>query len=54
MAKDSKVFSETGGWGFEGFKADTKERVVTNAKESCFGCHSPQKDKDYVFSTYRE
>ena len=54
MVKDSKAFGDTEGWGFEGFKADSQERVVTNAKESCFGCHISQKDKDYVFSTYRK
>jgi hypothetical protein len=54
MQKDSKVFTKTGGWGFEGFKADTKERVVTDAYSQCFTCHMSQQEKDYVFSEYRK
>jgi hypothetical protein len=54
MQKDSKKFAATGGWGFEGFKGDTKERVVKDAKKDCFDCHAPQKDSDYTFSKYRK
>jgi hypothetical protein len=54
MEKDAKKFSGTGGWGFEGFKGDTKERVVTDAKSACFSCHEGQKKTDYVFSSYRK
>ncbi len=54
MQKDAKKFSETGGWGFEGFKGDTKERAVTDAKTACFACHTSQKAQDYVFATYRK
>lgn len=53
MQKDSKKFAETGGWGFEGFKGDTRERVVTDAQTACFACHAGQKDKDYVFASFR-
>ena len=53
MQKDARGFAATGGWGFEGFKRDTRERVVTDMK-TCFGCHEPQKEKGYVFSTYRK
>jgi hypothetical protein len=53
MQKDSKKFSRTGGWGFEGFKGDSQERVVSDAKTACFDCHEPQKNRDYVFSQYR-
>ena len=54
MEKDPKKFSATGGWGFEGFKADTMERVVTDPVKGCFNCHEAQKDKDYTFSQYRK
>ncbi|MFZ2197252.1 MAG: cytochrome P460 family protein [Thermodesulfovibrionales bacterium] len=54
MQKDSRKFSSTGGWGFEGFKGDSQERVVTDAKTACFDCHEPQKNRDYVFSQYRQ
>lgn len=54
MEKDSKRFAETGGWGFQGFGGgDPQKPIVTNAKEQCFTCHESQKDKDYVFSTWR-
>lgn len=54
MQKDSKKFKETGGWGFEGFKGDTRERVVADMYSDCFSCHSSEKDNDYVFSKYRK
>lgn len=54
MEKNSKKYKDTGGWGFEGFKGDTKERVVKNMYGECFSCHLSQKDKDYVFSEYRK
>lgn len=55
MHKDSRKYAATGGWGFEGFKGDSKiERAVgNNAATACFGCHEPQKGRDFVFSTLR-
>ncbi len=54
MQKDAKRFPDTGGWGFEAFKADSKtERLVADAGAGCFACHASQKDRDYVFSTMR-
>lgn len=54
MYKDSRKFSATGGWGFEGFKGDSQERVVTDPVTACFNCHEAQKNRDYVFSQYRQ
>jgi hypothetical protein len=54
MQKDSKKFADTGGWGFEGFKGDTRERLVTDPKNACFACHESQIQADYVFSRYRK
>lgn len=54
MEKDSKKYKETGGWGFEGFKGDTRERVVKDMNGDCFSCHLSQQDRDYVFSEYRK
>ena len=56
MVKDSKQFSDTAGWGFEGFVAgDPENRAVGNDyKEACFACHTVQKDSDYVFSKWRD
>ncbi len=55
MVKDSRKWPQTGGWGFEGFKGDSKtERAVGgNAKAACFECHTQVKDRDYVFSAWR-
>jgi hypothetical protein len=56
MARDARKFATTGGWGFEGFKGDSKtERAVgANAAKACFECHAPQKDRGYVFSSPRK
>lgn len=55
MHKDSRRYASTGGWGFEGFKGDsrTDRAVGKNAATACYECHTAQKDKDYVFSTLR-
>lgn len=54
MYKDSKKFKDTGGWGFEAFKGNTKERVVKNPEQDCFSCHASQESADFVFSQYRK
>ena len=56
MVKDSKRFSDTGGWGYERYAGDSKtERVLTaQAKTACYNCHATQKENDYVFSKLRE
>lgn len=54
MQKNTKKFKETGGWGFEGFSGNTKERIVKNPKTECFNCHESMKDTDYVFSNWRQ
>ncbi len=50
MIKDSKKFPETGGWGFGRWEGNT---LVMNDKEksaTCFACHTPMKDHDYVYT----
>jgi hypothetical protein len=54
MYKNSEKFKDTGGWGFEAFKGDTKERVVKNVVEDCFSCHASQEKEDFVFSKFRK
>lgn len=54
MVKDAKKYKETGGWGFEGFKGDSRERVVQDPKAACFNCHASQMANDYVFSEFRK
>lgn len=56
MRKDAKRYVATGGWGFEGFaEGDPARRLVGgNAASACFGCHTAEKDHDYVFSRTRD
>ena len=56
MVKDSKRYAETGGWGFESFKGDsqTERRLNAEGRITCFKCHEPQKDRDFVFSEFRK
>jgi hypothetical protein len=55
MVKDARRWPTTGGWGFEGFKGDSKtDRAVgRDAATACFNCHAPQKAQDYTFSRWR-
>ena len=53
MIKDSIRFVGTGGWGYEEFKGDTRQAVLTDQiRTQCFNCHSRQ--PDYVFSEFRK
>lgn len=55
MRKGSRAYAETGGWGYEGFKGDSRDRVVAGKMmESCHGCHASKKDSDFVFSAWRK
>jgi hypothetical protein len=50
MVKDSKKYAATGGWGFGDFK-DGKAGDEALHK-TCFACHAPFKDQDFVFTRY--
>jgi hypothetical protein len=50
MVKDSKKYAATGGWGFADF-TNGKPGAETLHK-TCFPCHVPAKDRDYVFTRY--
>jgi len=50
MVKDSKKYAAAGGWGFADFK-DGKPSDEELHK-TCFPCHVPAKDRDYVFACY--
>jgi hypothetical protein len=53
MERDTRSFSSTGGWGFEAFKGNTRERTVKDA-QACFACHQKQAAaSEFVFSTWR-
>ncbi len=54
MHRDAKRFAATGGWGFEGFAGDSREkRLVGDGGQSCFACHQTQKDQGFVYSASR-
>jgi len=50
MVKDSKKYAATGGWGFGDFK-DGKPSDEAMHK-TCFPCHEPAKDQDFVYTRY--
>ena len=55
MQRDEKAFTNTGGWGFEGFAGNSKtERLVKDKGIGCFSCHESQKKRNYVFSEPRK
>lgn len=50
MVKDSKKYAASGGWGFADFTNGKPGNEALH--ETCFACHQPAKDKDYVFTRY--
>jgi len=50
MVKDSKKYAATGGWGFGDFKDGKPSSEALH--KTCFPCHEPAKDHDYVFTHY--
>jgi hypothetical protein len=50
MVKDSKKYAATGGWGFADFKDGKPGDKALH--ETCFPCHEPAKDRDFVFTRY--
>ena len=51
MKKNSKLYADTGGWGFEVFAGDQTKGSLQDAK-ACFDCHAARKRSDYVYSAY--
>jgi hypothetical protein len=55
MVKDAKRYASTGGWGYASFKGDSKvDHTTAEQRKTCFACHMGKKDRDYVFTEYRE
>jgi hypothetical protein len=50
MVKDSKKYAASGGWGFADFTGDKPGDEALH--KTCFPCHQPAKDRDYVFAHY--
>jgi hypothetical protein len=55
MARDSKKFKATDGWGYQVFDPKSKKGGLdAKAQGECHACHMAQKDKDFVFSALRD
>jgi hypothetical protein len=63
MVKDSKIFADSGGWGYAQFDYDPASDTFRPADENSsppqehdakcgFACHTIVADKDYVFTAY--
>jgi hypothetical protein len=50
MIKDSKKYAATGGWGFAQFTNGKPDSEALH--KTCFACHVPAKDSDFVFTRY--
>lgn len=50
MVKDSKKYAATGGWGFAQFNGGKPADDAVLG--TCFSCHVPAKDRDFVFTRY--
>jgi len=56
MVKDSRLYADSGGWGFGRFMGDDHEHDVLTAdiRKVCLQCHVNQKAHGYVFSEFRK
>jgi hypothetical protein len=52
MVKDSKLYPNTGGWGFARWVGLDQKPFGADASfaNTCFQCHKPEADHDYVFT----
>lgn len=52
MHKDSARFKETGGWGYARWLGKEQKPYGKDAGfvQECIGCHTPVKDRDWVFT----
>jgi hypothetical protein len=50
MIKDSVKYASTGGWGFAQFTDGKPDGEAIH--KTCFSCHAPAKDRDFVFTRY--
>lgn len=50
MIKDSRKYASTGGWGFAQFTDGKPDSEAVH--KTCFSCHAPAQDRDFVFTRY--
>lgn len=56
MVKDSRLYADSGGWGFGRFTGDDHAQDVLTAdvRKVCLQCHEKQKAHGFVFSEFRK
>lgn len=52
MFKDAAKYAKTGGWGYARWVGTEQKPYGKDANfaQECFGCHTPVKNQDYVFT----
>jgi hypothetical protein len=52
MIKDSAKFTKTGGWGYARWLGQEQKPYGKDTEfvQECIGCHTPVKDRDWVFT----
>jgi hypothetical protein len=52
MIKGTERYAQTGGWGYARWLGAEQKPYGKDADfaQECFGCHTPVKDNDYVFT----
>jgi len=50
MVTDSKKYASASGWAFAQF--DDGKPAGEAVHKTCFACHGPAKDRDFVFTRY--
>ena len=51
MVRDAKRYAETGGWGFQAFKGgDPEQKAVKDGGKTCFACHVPHAENNFLFT----
>jgi hypothetical protein len=50
MVKDFEKYGATGGWGFAQFTDGKPDSEALH--KTCFPCHAPAKDQDFIFTRY--
>ena len=56
MVKDSKKYSDTAGWGFQGWAEGNRQKPALKTateQQGCLGCHMQMQKTGYVFTEWR-
>jgi hypothetical protein len=54
MEKNDRLYTDTGGWGFDHFDGQGRTGALAVGERSkCYECHAQSKERDHVFSAIR-